>query len=233
MIVFVDYEHPDGRSKPWGEALLAARAWITYRLEDLAGQHCMLVRYDRITPELVERLGAKALFISGNSTDPNHYDPERLEPLRTIVTDGDVPTFGFCGGFQFIADALGADVARVEIDPQTAPAERVREYPDGRLAEVGYHPVDLVSDHPLLAGLDPEPVVRHSHSLEIPTLPTGFTKLASTAITEIQMAVDDERRLAGTQFHPEYYTDGHPAGRRMIENFLSWAGVTAGGSTRP
>ena len=39
VIVFVDYEHEQAHSKPWGERLLAARTWITYRLEDLSGQH--------------------------------------------------------------------------------------------------------------------------------------------------------------------------------------------------
>ncbi len=69
--------------------------------------------------------------------------------------------------------------------------------------------------------------MRHAHYLQVPTLPTGFERLASSAITEIQMAVDDDRRLVGTQFHPEYYTDEHPAGRQIIANFLRWAGVTA------
>ncbi len=55
--------------------------------------------------------------------------------------------------------------------------------------------------------------------------PEGFTTLASTPVTAVQMAVDDDRRMVGTQFHPEYYTDEHPAGRVMIENFLRWAEI--------
>lgn len=228
MIVFVDYEHAEGRRADWGEKLLAARTWITYRLEDLSGHHCMLVRYDRITPDLLSRIDARALFISGNGTDPSRYDRATLEPLQSIVASGGLPTFGLCGGFQFIADALGAPVTPIVVDPETADSDRVKPFSDGRLGEMGYHPVELIADHPLLHGVGPEPVVRHAHYLEVPQAPAGFTTLASTPITDVQMAVDDDRRIVGTQFHPEYYTDDHPAGRRMIENFLTWAGVTPG-----
>ncbi len=226
MIVFVDYEHADQRTAPWGERLLAARTRITYRLEDLSGRHCMLVRYDRITPALLGRLGAEALFISGNSVDPDRYDAASLGPLAAIVAEARLPTFGFCGGFQFLAQALGAQVVPLRVDPGSAAGAGLHDSADGVAREVGYGPVDLVADHPLLAGLDPAPVVRHAHSLEVPEPPAGFATLASTPITPVQMVVDDQRRIVGTQFHPEYYTDEHPAGRRMIENFLRWAGVT-------
>lgn len=225
MIVFVDYEHQEGRDQPWGEKLLAARTWISYRLEDLAGMHCHLVRFDRITPELLERLDARALFISGNSTDPARYEPATLEPLHDIIAEARLPIFGFCGGFQCMAQALGVTLTPIEVDDDTPP-ERLRPFGRGRMGEAGYHPIDLVDEHPLLDGLDPAPVVRHSHYLQVPELPTGFTQLASTPITSLQMAVDDDRRMAGSQFHPEYFTDQHPAGRRMIENFLRWAEIT-------
>ena len=29
----------------------------------------------------------------------------------------------------------------------------------------------------------------------------------------------------GTQFHPEYFTAEHPAGGRLIENFMRWSGI--------
>ncbi len=225
MIVFVDYEHADGRSRPWGTRMLAARTWITYRLEDLSGLHCLLVRYDRITPELLDRVDARALFISGNSVDPDHYDTASLEPLSSVVAEARRPVFGFCGGLQLMAHALGADVSPIEVTPDLESSPRVQRSDDGVVREVGYHPVDVVADHPLVEGVGPAPVVRHAHSLELPQPPAGFTTIASTPITEVQMAVDDDRRMVGTQFHPEYYTDEHPAGRRMIENFLRWTGV--------
>ena len=219
MIVFVDYEHARAHSKPWGERLLAARTWITYRLEDLSGQHCMLVRHDRISVDLLERLGATAVCISGNSTAPSDYEPAALEALAGIVQDHRLPIFGFCGGFQFIAAALGADV--VPLGPTDEPPSGTSPYPAGIKHEFGYFAVEKTADHPLLAGLE-QPVVRHAHALHVPVAPDGFTVLAATDITPIQMAVDDTNKIVGTQFHPEYWTDEHPAGRTMIENFFAW-----------
>ncbi len=220
MIVFVDYEHERGRSAPWGERSMAARTRITYRLEDLSGQPCMLVRYDRITEQLVDRIGATALCISGNGTPPDRYDPEALRPLLDLVTGRRLPVFGFCGGFQLLAEALGSDL--VPLGPTDAPPADDSPYPPGIGHEYGYAPVDVVAEHPLLEGLGAAPVFRHAHMLHVPEPPAGFEVLASTELTPVQMAVDDTHKIVGTQFHPEYWTDEHPAGRTLIENFFAW-----------
>jgi len=225
VILFVDYEHERGRSQPWGEKVQAARTWITYRLEDIAGTPCHLVRYDRVNAELLERLGARAMFISGNGTDPRHYEPTSLDGLHGLISEAAIPIFGFCGGFQCIAQALGTELTPIEVD-STTPPELLLPFGEDRMGEAGYHPIDLVADHPMLDGLDPRPVMRHAHYLQVPTPPEGFHCLASTSITSVQMAVDDERRMVGTQFHPEYYTAEHSSGRRLIENFLRWADIT-------
>jgi GMP synthase (glutamine-hydrolysing) len=226
VIVFVDYEHAAVETAAWRDKLLAARTWITYRLEDLSGKHCVLVRYDRITPDLLRTIDAQAIFISGNSTEPERYDRADLEPLGEIVEHSGLPVFGFCGGFQFIATVLGTPLTTLDVDPDSELAATLRPFPSGALGEVGYHPIDIVADHPVLADVGARPVVRHAHALQVPELPTGFRLLASTPATKVQMAVDDDRRILGTQFHPEYYTDEHPAGEQMIRNFLRWADIT-------
>ncbi|MCP3990060.1 MAG: hypothetical protein GY724_13370 [Actinomycetia bacterium] len=225
MIVFVDYEHAEGHRSKWGTKLLAARTTITYRLEDLSGQHCMLVRYDRVTPQLMDQLDAKAVFISGNGTDPGRYDPASLRPLGDVVRSGQLPIFGFCGGFQFLAQSLGGRIAPIDSEVDAEHRSLLQPFSDGRLGEVGYHPVEIRGKHPLVDSLGAEPVFRHAHHLEVPEQPAGFEVLASSPISRIQMAVDDERRILGTQFHPEYYTDEFPAGEKLIRNFLSWADV--------
>jgi len=224
VIVFVDYEHQEGRTAKWGEKILAARTWITYRLEDLAGMPCLLTRYDRISPELLATIDARAIFISGNGTDPSRYEPSSLAAIHSIIRTTELPVFGFCGGFQCIATALGSPVEPIDTDGLSS--ERLAPFGGGLLGELGYHPVDLIAEHPLLDGVDARPIVRHAHYLEVPTPPSGFECLASSEVTDVQMTVDNTRRMVGTQFHPEYYTDEHPAGKQMIANFLRWAEIT-------
>lgn len=212
MLIFVDYEHAIGYERDHGPAMLAARTRITYRLEDLAGQHCHLVRYDRIDQALLDAVGATALFISGNSVGPDDYNPESLAAIHTILRDTRLPVFGFCGGLQLMAQALGGEIVPL-------PAQHYEE---------GYLPVELAegaTDHPLLAGLEGQPAFRHAHRLHVSTLPAGFVNLASTPATPHQLAVHRERPMVGTQFHPEYWTEKHPAGRTLIANFLRWSGV--------
>lgn len=224
MILFVDNEHASGYEKPWGEKLLAARTRIKYRLEDISGDLCLMARYFQITPALIEQYDIRAMFISGNSADPAMYDPAEQAGMRAIIRDGQLPIFGFCGGFQLMGETLGAVLDKIGPLDEGVTDPFPDAYP-GMKKEFGYASVDITANHPLTAGLDPHPIVRHAHSLELKGVPAGFEVLASTAVAPIQMMVHTSRPLAGSQFHPEYYTDEHPAGRIMIANFCRWVGV--------
>lgn len=226
MLVFVDIEHASASRAEHGPRIQAARTWITYRLEDLSGRHCHLVRYDRVDEALLEQVDADAIFLSGNSVDPERYDRADLDPFLSLLDDTELPVFGFCGGFQFLMLAHGCDVVPLG-ESAAVDGERVIEV-GGRPFEFGYHPIDIRTDatgHPLFVGLDPAPVFRHAHGLHVPNPPAGFETLASTPATEVQVVVDAQRRRVGTQFHPEYWTDEHDAGRTLIANFLDWVGL--------
>jgi len=225
MIVFVDYEHANRYKDGGGSNIQAARTWISYRLEDLADMPCLLVRWDRITAELLDKVEAKAIFISGNGSDPALYDPADLKPLFDIIRTSGLPVFGFCGGLQCMALALGAELELLDVPDDAEESDRLKKWPNGYWGEVGYFEIELLDEHPLLDGLGQAPIFRHAHGLHVPNLPAGFKALARTDVTPVQIAVDDERRMIGTQFHPEYWTDEHPAGQRLIENFLRWAQV--------
>ena len=226
MILYVDYEHASSYLSPRSDWLLAARTRISYRLQDITGQRCLLQRYTDVDAGIVDELGITAVFISGNGADAELYDPSDLDGLAQIVRAGTTPVFGFCGGMQFIGRTLGATFERVgelasgEPDPHP-------EFAPGWRTELGYEPVELIGPHPLLDGLGEQPVFRHAHSWELKDLPAGFVNLARTATTEHQYMAHAALPLAGTQFHPEYWTDEHPAGERLIANFCRWAGVTA------
>ena len=227
MIVFVDNEHEKGYLKPWGEKLMAARLRIKYRLEDISGQPCLVVRYHHVTPDLLKKLDIQAILVSGNGTAITEYDPANLVGLRTVFQEKQWPTFGFCGGFQLMAQTYGAELAPIgplPADITHDPNDEVILSP-GMIQEFGYMPVHVQGQHPLLHKLGQAPVFRQAHSWEIKSLPSGFVNYAHTDVTPLQLIVHQELPLVGTQFHPEYYTDEHPAGRQLIENFFTWAGV--------
>lgn len=225
MILYVDNEHASTYERLETDWLMAARTRITYRLGDLTDDVCLLARYRDVTPELIERHGIRAMFISGHGAAPEVYDEAEREGMRAIVRAGDLPVFGLCGGLQFIASTLGVEPVRMGRLPDGI-EDPHPQYQPGWITELGYEPVAVTAEHPLTEGLGDAPVFRHAHSFHLPALPDGFVTLAETAPCPIQLAVHETLPLAGAQFHPEYWTDQAPAGERLLANFCRWAEVT-------
>lgn len=226
MIVFVDNEHVNGYAGAFGQVIMANRVRIKYELEDLSGHECLIVRWNRVTPELLDRVGAKAVFISGNSANADEYDADEQAGLNETIRSLRWPTFGFCGGHQVMGAALGVELAPIgELDDGEETFGEANEMAPGMKAELGYFPVDVTAPHPILTGVGDAPVVRHAHAWELKAVPPGFTNYASTDMTPVQLIIHDEHPIVGAQFHPEYATDEHPAGRTMIANFMTWAGI--------
>jgi len=225
MLVFIDNEHEKGYQSPWGEKLMAARVRIKYRLEDISGQPCLIVRYTHVTPALLRDLNIQAIFISGNSANPPDYSEAELAGMRAVLREQGWPTFAFCGGLHVMAETYGAELGQIGPlepgEPPVAPAE----FAPGMKKEFGYMPVRILKPHPLLEGLGEAPIMRQAHSWELKSMPAGFSLYASTDLSPLQVIIHDRLPLIGTQFHPEYYTDEHPAGRKLIENFVRFAGL--------
>ncbi len=224
MILFVDIEHESGYHAPHGESLLAGRARIAYRLQDLTGQVCLLQRYTDVTPELLGQFDISAMFLSGNSADPNTYDTAQKLAFLDVIASSEVPIFGFCGGHQWIAEALGVPVERIGPLPDGT-EDPAPQYAPGWIKEVGYQRVEWLRSHPLTEGIDPDGRYRMAHTWEVSDPPAGFVTLAQTNVSPIQAMVHEARRIVGTQFHPEYWTKKDPAGEQLIYNFCRWAGV--------
>lgn len=225
MIIFVDNEHEQAYDKPWGEKLLAARTWIKYRLEDISGQTCLIVRYNHVTPDLLDRLNIKAVLVSGSSTEAPDYAEHEQAGLRAVFLEKRWPTFGFCGGFQVMAETYGGKLDHIGPLPLGEPTPEPIQFAPGMKKEFGYMPIQLTQSHPLLAGLGNAPIVRQAHSWEIKSVPAEFKSYATSDVTPIQMIIHESLPIIGTQFHPEYYTDEHPAGRILIENFFKEADI--------
>ncbi|MCC6602302.1 MAG: hypothetical protein IT327_03770 [Anaerolineae bacterium] len=224
MLILVDNERADAYLQPWGERIMAARVRIKYRLEDMTGTPCLIVRYDQVTPTRLEAVGATAVFISGNSANPDDYSHAEVAGLHRVITSLRWPLFGFCGGFETLAEAFGAAVAPIGPLPDDEPDPNP-DFAAGMKKELGYRPVQITRSHPLLVGLGEAPIMRQAHSWELKEVPVGFENYGETAVSPLQIIIHQQLPIIGTQFHPEYYTDEHPAGYTLIRNFCQQAGL--------
>lgn len=216
MIVYIDLEHDRLRAdaEQW-ERSLARRLKHKYRFEEIAGDSCLLVRYHRANPRLLRELKARAVLVSGCSTDFEHYDEKDLAGLRGIYREAAWPTMGFCAGHQLMAQAYGAAIGAMGTADGSA----------RRKEEFGYMTVRVTRSHPLLEGLRLQPTLFQAHYWEVKSPPEGFKAYAESDLCGVQLMAHDRLPLFGAQFHPEEYDDAHPDGRKVVENFFRVAGI--------
>jgi GMP synthase-like glutamine amidotransferase len=222
MIVYVDLEHDRLQQQPevW-EKSLARRLKTKYRLEELSGDACLVVRYYRLSPDLLRELNVKAVFVSGCHTDFEHYSDESLAGLRAVYREAPQPLLGFCAGMQLLAQAYHAEIGPLgslgpgEIDPYEG------AYVPGVKQERGFMALTLQKSHPLFKGLAQQPTFFQDHYWEVKAPPPGFQVLAGSDLCSIQAIAHMDRPLFGVQFHPEEYDEAHPDGQRVLENFLA------------
>ena len=158
--------------------------------------------YSEIAPHTmpVAELLAKrpaAVVLSGGPSST--YEPGAPQ-LDAALLEAGVPVFGICYGFMAMAQALGGTVARTG----------QREY--GRTV------VSVLEPGRLLAGLPDTLTAWMSHGDEVTAAPSGFTVSARSPRATVAAFEDDERRLAGVQWHPEVLHSEH--GQRVLEHFL-------------
>lgn len=225
MILYVDLEHDLLRKNPkTREKSLAGRLKVKYRLEEISGDNCLIVRYPRVSPKLLQELGVHAVFVSGCYTDFEHFSAESLEGLRAVYREASWPIFGFCAGLQLMAEAFGARIGPIgalsPTDPDPYEGKGTTGYVPGMLQERGFMPVNLFGYHPILKGLGDESFFYQSHYWEVKSIPEGFQNLARSELSPIQFLAHMEYPLYGTQFHLEEYDDTYPDGRLILENFF-------------
>lgn len=223
MLIYVDLEHDRLQQQPelW-EKSLARRLKVKYRLEELSGQPCLIVRYHRINPALLRQLNARAVIVSGCSTDFEHYGDDSLAGLRAIYQEAVQPLLGFCGGMQLLSQAHGAELGPLGPLAPGQPDPYGDGFGSGMKQERGFRPVRLDATHRLFDGLPRESIFFQAHYWEVKNLPAGFRALAESDLCGIQAIAHRDRPLFGTQFHPEEYDDAHTDGRKVLENFLKW-----------
>ena len=197
-VLFVLCEHAGG----YTAETQARYAEAQERIGAVLGTELETVRYEELeTPD------EDALVLSGSSDPWALHRATSLERFHAVLRRYPGPVLGICAGMQMLVRAQGGVVE---------PAERpVR----------GFEPVDVVDDTGLLAGLGPCFDALEDHSDQIATLPTSFRVLATSAGGAVEAVAAIERPWWGTQFHPERWTDEHPAGRTIIARFGQLAGL--------
>jgi GMP synthase (glutamine-hydrolysing) len=229
MICYVDLEHPErGPSilTEGPEATQRKADILTHkaRFERLSGVPCLLLHFSQVDRALLERVGVRAVIVSGHSTLIDDYDPRTLAPLLEVIRETTDPVLGLCGGHQLIGLAFGAMPAPMgRLGPGHPDPEPTRA--PGMRKEWGPCSVQIVAPDPLFDGLDRTVVVEQRHFWELKALPAGFVRLATSEACPIQAIRHASRPLYGVQFHPERYSERHPAGRRILANFLRLAGL--------
>jgi len=191
------------------------------RVEGMVRLPCILVHYAEITWREFDNPNVKAVLLMARKYGLNR---ELDQKLFGFLRQTRVPTIGFCGGHQMIAQAFGGEIQKMRKLRPGEPDPNPKYHP-GIFKEWGFMPVTITGRDPLLAGFGPSLVVKEMHAFEITRLPAEFEILAATAECRIEVIRHRERPIYGTQFHPEAYDDDHQDGKRLLLNFFQIAGV--------
>ncbi|PZR58999.1 MAG: GMP synthase (glutamine-hydrolyzing) [Candidatus Meridianibacter frigidus] len=162
-----------------------------------ANVYCEIVPHDTPWTELAAREPAAVILTGG----PESVLVAEAPAVDTAMYDSDVPILGICYGMQLIARDLGAEL--VQLDH--------REYGPALLT------IEQAAA-PLFARVENRPRVWMSHGDSVLKLPQGFELLASTERCGVAAMGNREKRIYGTQFHPEVaHTQ---CGAAILGNFL-------------
>ncbi len=162
-----------------------------------AGVYCEIVPHDTPWDVLSVRRPA-ALILSGG---PESALVKGAPDMDDAIVDSGVPILGICYGMQLVALQAGAELVKLE--------------------HAEYGPAALVvgdRNTPLFDGVPDELRVWMSHGDSVVKLPRGFAALASTPRCNVAAMGNAEKKIYGTQFHPEVVHTQH--GRAILANFL-------------
>lgn len=194
------------------------------RFEQLSGLPCVVIHFSEIRKEHLREHNIQAVLLSGISPTTAKYDPKWFDNFYTFLRELDLPTIGFCGGHETIARAYGGKNAAMRLLRPGEKDPNPNYYP-GYYKEWGFSKVQILKQDALFTGLGKEITVAEYHWGQVKELPDVFEILASTQECRVQVIKHREKKLYGTQFHPEAYSDKYQDGRIILQNFFRIAGL--------
>lgn len=171
--------------------------------------------FNAVSLDRVNELNPSHIILSGQSHPWDDYSPDSLSGVHQVIMKARQPILGVCGGHQQIALVYGATV---DLMARLEPGEGYQ----GAKRERGYFPIDT-NGQGIFKNLPTTFDVWHSHFDEVKDVPKGFVATAANETCAIQAMQHEERPVFGVQFHPELFDETHPHGRKVIENFLTFA----------
>lgn len=141
-----------------------------------------------------------------------------VEAIEEAVLTRDRPFLGICVGMQLMADLGLEDGETRGLGWIHGLVEAFAPAPGLPVPHVGWNELALTGDHPVLAGLGPQPHAYFTHSYAF--RPEDESQVAAWCNygSPFTAALASDN-LFGTQFHPE---KSQKLGLTILSNFLGW-----------
>lgn len=168
-----------------------------------------IVKPGDISLDKIREIDPIGIILTGG---PNSVYEKESPHCDKAIFDIGIPVLGICYGMQLLSWSLGG-----EVSPCSS-------------SEYGRTKMQVSTDSPLFAGLDPAQIGLMSHTDQVTKLPVGFRSIAHTISCENAAIENAAKKLYGFQFHPE--VESTPNGTAMIRSFL-YSGLRRKGRLRP
>jgi glutamine amidotransferase len=178
------------------------------------------------TPEALAR--ADAIIFPGVGAAAPAMAALRARGLDRALVEGiqrDKPFLGICLGLQLLFDSSAEDGATC-LGVFRGTVERL---PTGeKLPHIGWNTLERVADHPVLTGLEGEAMYFVHSYVGVPRDRQLIAAETTHGVPFVSAVAAGQ--LVGVQFHPER---SGPAGLKLLENFVRFAGVRPPTPTLP
>ncbi|WP_448566220.1 imidazole glycerol phosphate synthase subunit HisH [Thalassotalea ganghwensis] len=169
-----------------------------------------------ITDDIQAIKSADKVILPGVGTAAHAMENIKAKGLVEVLRSLTQPVLGFCLGMQLMARSSleGANGEEVECLAMIPTDIKPLNANNLRLPHMGWNTLTQVSDHPVLAGINPGDYFYFVHSFAAPM--SDHTIAACDYGSEFSAAIAKDNFI-GCQFHPERSSK---LGSKIIKNFL-------------